>query len=156
MKLLYYQIMRKFLIIFFIFGAFSLLAFQNRTVLAEKINGFLYQSPCDTPIPYRIGSIDTRFNIERDKLALAVEKAAGIWSASYGSRLFVLDPDADLTVSLSYDERQTLTNEISELDLELKDQKSVINPQIGEYKKRSDDFNTRINPNTRWFWQRPG
>ena len=120
------------------------LGFHNRVVLAESIENILYHSPCDIPIAYRIGSIDSRFNITQEEFLGNIQEASGIWNTVYEKNLFVYDPKGQLSVSLVYDERQMLTNQISQLDKELTQKKDTITPGIEEYKKRSIDFDKKV------------
>lgn len=120
------------------------LGFQNRIVLAETIENVIYHSPCDTPIHYRIGAVDSRFNITREEFLSSIEDAEDIWSSSYGKTLFVYDPKGQLSVNLVYDERQSLNNQITELDRELAEKKGAIDPRIEEYKSRSIEFDKKV------------
>lgn len=136
--------MKKLLVLLVISVIILALGFQNRLVLAESIENVLYHSPCDTPTPYRIGSIDSRFNITQEEFLRNIQDASNIWNTAYGKNLFVYDPKGQLSVSLVYDERQKLTNEISELDRDLMQKKDTITPGIEEYKKRSIDFDKKV------------
>lgn len=120
------------------------LGFQNRVVLAESIEKIIYHSPCDTPIPYRIGTVDSRFNITREEFLSSIEDAKDIWSLSYGKTLFEHDPKGQLSVNLVYDERQLLNNQITELDNEITQKKDTIAPKIEEYKRKSIDFDKKV------------
>ena len=120
------------------------LSFQNRIILAEKIDSILYQSPCDNPIRYRIDTVDSRFNLTPEQFLGNIQEASGIWNTAYGKALFVYDPEGQLPVSLIYDERQMLINQINELDKELIEKKSNIKPEVEEYERRVSDFNKKI------------
>lgn len=77
---------------------------------------FLYPRPCDRPIPYSIGTLDTRFHISQEQLRTDIEKASALWESPIGKKLFVYDPKGELTVNLVYDNRQNVANQKKVLD----------------------------------------
>src|SRR3712207_3972534 len=95
------------------------LGFQNRQIIAAKTTDILYQSPCDTPKEYRIGTIDARFNISQGEFASAIHEAAETWNSAYGKPLFAYNADGAMPISLVFDERQSLNTEINHLNDEL-------------------------------------
>jgi hypothetical protein len=116
------------------------LGYANRTVLAEEIHNVTYFSSCDTPIKYKIGSIDTRFNINQDEFKQDIADAASIWDTAEGKQLFEYDPDGPLTISLQYDERQSLNTQINSLDTKLDEQNKKLEPEIKAYEQRVAAF----------------
>jgi hypothetical protein len=110
--------------------------FLNRTVLAAELHNVTYFSSCDSPIKYKIGTIDNRFNLSRDEFKQDIENSAEIWDTAEGKQLFEYDPNGPLTVSLQYDERQSLNTQISSLDTKLDEQNKKLEPQIKEYEQR--------------------
>src|SRR5687767_7762373 len=68
---------------------------------------------CEEPIPYSIGSFDTKFNISRDYFLTALKDAEAIWEKTTGRDLFAYAPDDDsynkLKINLVYDYRQQAT-----------------------------------------------
>jgi hypothetical protein len=65
--------------------------------------------PCVRPIPYALGSIDSRFQLGGDALIRDASVAAAIWNQAAGRTLFALRPSADLKINLVYDTRQQTT-----------------------------------------------
>lgn len=125
-------------------AALVFFSFQNRVVLAERFNDFIYQSPCDNPIAYRITDVDPRFNLTREEFIQSIVEASNIWNKNYNKDLFTFHPRGELEISLVFDERQQLTNEISQLDTEISQKKSTIAPKIEEYERRAAEFNEKI------------
>lgn len=101
-------------------------------------------SPCAEPIEYKIGTIDSRFELTKDELRSDIEVAADAWGAEYGKELFVYDPNASLTVNLVYDKRQDLSKQINSLKGELEIDKNAIKPEVAAYEKRVAAFNERM------------
>lgn len=107
----------------------------------EKLYTFSY---CDRPISYRIDTIDSRFNLSRDEVLSDVADAAQIWSSTEGRNLFVYDPKGDLSINLIYDQRQYLTNKISQMEQTVQSGKQSLKPQVEQFQKLSADLSQRI------------
>ncbi|EKD86306.1 MAG: hypothetical protein ACD_37C00364G0001, partial [uncultured bacterium] len=45
--------------------------------------------PCDSPVPYKIGLIDSKFNMSQNTAKSSIQEATAIWKKSYGKPLFV-------------------------------------------------------------------
>jgi predicted Zn-dependent protease len=116
------------------------IGYQNRAVLASQVEKVTYYSSCDAPIRYKIGTIDDRFNITKEQFKQDVEEASSIWSTAAGKQLFVYDPEGPLTVSLEYDERQSLNSQINELDTKLDEQNKKLEPEIAAYEQQVAAF----------------
>ena len=64
------------------------------------------EAACLSPVAYRISEIDPRFGLSRAEVRAAISDAEAVWERAAGRELFRRDPQARLTVSLVYDERQ--------------------------------------------------
>lgn len=72
---------------------------------------YIYDNrPCNKPITYNIGNIDSGFNINREEFLKDVDKASEIWNDVYGNKLFKYDKNGLLTINLIYDNRQKATD----------------------------------------------
>lgn len=145
-------------ILFFIIIALLFIGYQNRTVLAEKANQVLYQSPCDTPKTFRIGNIDSRFNISKDELIQDAKEAGNVWKNDNGIVLMKYDPNSNMPINMIYDQRQYLNSQINNLNSQVNQQKNTLKPEISNYeqqvaafKKKSDDLNAQIQ-----YWNSKG
>lgn len=103
---------------------------------------YIYVSKCDQPVKYKIGSIDSRFNISKNNLQNDLKSASDIWNE--GKPLLVYDPKADLTVNLVYDERQSLNTQLRQSQGNLNQEEQSIKPQITEYQKQVVEFKQKI------------
>ncbi len=101
-------------------------------------------SPCDKEIHYRIDTVDDKFKLTRDKFLADTQKAADIWNKAYGKELFVYDPKGALSVNLIYDTRQLLNSQITNLEEQLNNEKSSLDPQIAQYKKDLENFKSSL------------
>ena len=111
-----------------------------REQIGDDINQLIYFSYCDKPIRYRIGTVDPRFNITANQLKLDTQEAAAIWNDVEGKQLFVFDPAAQLTINMTYDERQYLKKQIDQLGNSLTQEKDTIEPKIEEFDQLAANF----------------
>lgn len=108
------------------------------------IESYFYYSYCDKPIHYRVDTVDPKFNLSRDTFVSDVSNAVQIWNESYGKNLFTFDPEGDLSINLIYDERQSLTNQIFQMEDKVQTEKQTLTPEVNEYKRLSLDFKQKI------------
>ncbi|MBI3283019.1 matrixin family metalloprotease [Candidatus Curtissbacteria bacterium] len=105
---------------------------------------FLSKSACDKPLGFRIGTIDARFNLSEDQLISRLGEAEAIWEKPTGRDLFTYDSTAKLTVNMIYDRRQSLHNQISELENQLARDKGDLEARRAEFEKLARDFERRL------------
>lgn len=133
---------KLFGVIFFVLIIF--LGFQYRNDILQEVNKIIYISPCDTPIAYRLGTIDPQFNVTSNEYMQDIQKASDIWSSAYGKNLFVYNKNANLVINLIYDTRQGLNNQINQIENNLQEQDSTIKPKMVQYEAQVADFNKRL------------
>ncbi len=101
-------------------------------------------SACDYPINYKIGFVDTRFNLSKDEFISDTKDASDIWNTVEKKNLFTFDPQGNLTINLVFDERQQLNNQINQIEGNIKQGKNSLDPAIAEYQKLVSDFKKRV------------
>lgn len=77
---------------------------------------------CAKPINYSIGTFDTRFGISEAQFMSAIQKAEEIWEKALpdGRELFIHSEEkTQLSISLVYDERQAVTQELGVIEKEV-------------------------------------
>lgn len=87
------------------------------------------EMPCSRPIPYSIGTIDPRFNLDKKTLAGKLHYATSTWNKAYGKTLFTAADAGGLQVHFVYDERQQLIEQGLALEEEwqnIEDAKEVL------------------------------
>jgi hypothetical protein len=104
----------------------------------------VYQSPCESPIPYAIGSVDRKFNLSTKELRANIDQAADIWATGYGKDMFVYDPTAKLKINMVFDERQGLSDQIGSMENIIKDQQTQIKPEIVKYQADLANFQQSV------------
>ena len=113
---------------------------QSRDYLAYK---FSY-SLCDSPIHYRIDTVDPKFNLSRSEFTRDVDQATNVWETPTKKDLFVYDPKGDLSINLIFDERQSLTNQINQLESQVQTNKQSLTPQVNDYKNQTAAFESKL------------
>lgn len=108
------------------------------------LNTYIYFSPCDTPLRYRIGSIDPRFNIQENEFLQDIKTAETIWENINSKNMFNYDSKAELSFNLEYDDRQSLNTQIGELENKLGNGKSTLDSNVNKYKELVEKFNQRV------------
>ena len=120
------------------------LGYLFRIQLLAFASPVVYYSPCDTPIAYSIGSIDSRFNVTKDELLVDAKTAANVWNTTQNKQLFSYDPKSTFTINMVYDDRQALTSKITEMNSNLKQKQGEIDPKIAAFKAQQMDFEKRV------------
>jgi phage host-nuclease inhibitor protein Gam len=107
--------------------------------------------PCSMPIHYRIDRIDPEFDLSNDDFTKDASAAAQIWNTAEDKKLFVYDPNGDLSISLIYDGRQQLSSKINQIESSLQTAQKNLDPQeeahkaaVADYVKKSDDLKAEI------------
>lgn len=124
--------MKRFVLFIAAFALITALILE-KNFLIKKFNSFYYYSPCDTPIHYKIGATDARFNISENELLAFSNKAAGIWNKAAAKQLFIYDPKGTLLVNFIFDIRQALKTQINTLKDQIQEKQNALNPEIAQY-----------------------
>lgn len=101
-------------------------------------------SLCDSPIRYRVDTVDPKFNLTRDQFLSDTNRAAQIWNQAENKNLFIYDPDGKLSINLIYDERQSLTTQVGQLENKVKSDQGSLKPQISQYENMVLDFKGKL------------
>jgi len=117
----------------------------NRAALIAEANQILYYSPCAKPKTFRIGNIDSRFDINKTELITDAEQAASAWKNSQGMTLLTYDPNSAMPINMIYDQRQALDSQINTLNNQVAQQKSSLNPEISAYEQNVANFKQKSN-----------
>lgn len=101
-------------------------------------------SICDTPISYKLGNLDPRFNISSGQAQKDISQAAEIWATVANKDLFKQDSGAKLTINFVYDERQALVSKIGSLENNLTGDKKTLDAQIADFNNQKTAFNQNL------------
>lgn len=136
--------MRKILLFGLLALAILTLVQASRPESYSGLTKYLYFSPCDTPISYKIDSIDERFGLNYDELVVNVDDATKIWESAIGKDLFIQSEDGKVSVNLVYDKRQSLSTQIQDLQEMLKNQESSLKPSVDQYETLAKEFKEKM------------
>ena len=176
--------MKKTLIIFFslivlgtLFYKFQPGLKKNLLPLWHMISYSLFApDSCEEPIPYILGTFDTKFNISKSYFESALAEAEAIWEDSVGLDLFTYAPTDTsidvLKVNLIYDYRQEATSKLASLGIvvgnsmasyeelkskftilkaEYEKEKSTLSVLIDAFSQKNQAYEEEVN-----FWNKKG
>lgn len=111
-------------------------------------------NPCVTPIPYTLGSFDSRFGLSKSYFLQTIQDAIFLWETALGKKLFIYDSEGkstSLKISLIYDGRQQLTDNNKLLAAEIENTKTAAEALKQEFEamkitfsKRKEDYTLRV------------
>jgi hypothetical protein len=101
------------------------------------------QSQCLAPFHYAIGTIDPRFNINRETLKADMQKAEALWEGAAKQDVLQYDDQSDFKVNLVFDERQQRTIESKKLAQKLDSVQELQEGLSGEYDTLSDQYDKK-------------
>ncbi len=132
----------------------KVLTFITLSILVA--GGILYiktlsYSECDTPIPYKLGTLDPKFGLKQSTAISDIQDATDIWSKFYGKSLFINSSTAILTINFVYDQRSALNSQIDQLQNQLTQKNTTLQQQINAYEvdvtafeKKLASFNAQV------------
>ncbi|MBI2086910.1 MAG: matrixin family metalloprotease [Candidatus Zambryskibacteria bacterium] len=100
-------------------------------------------APCTEPIAYTIGIFDRRFGLTQQTFLQAIAEAEATWEKPINRELFVYSPEeALLHINLIYDYRQEVTEELGEIESEVKEDKETYRALESKYIVLKSEFET--------------
>lgn len=120
---------------------------------------------CPTPIHYRLGEIDKRFDLSQETAKSVALRAEQLWEGAIGKDLFDYDQSAPFAINFIYDERQQrsdteegwhisldkeqaenelLIAKIKQLGKEYEVVQADYNKQRSDYENRLNSYNTKV------------
>lgn len=136
-----------FIIVIFLIAASPqtpLVLGELKKQVPDEITNLLYYSPCDTPLKYTIGEVNSGFGLSKDQFANIVNNTASSWNKAYGKTLLIFDLQANLSINLIFDERQSLRNQVYSIKNEVEEDKNKLAPTVEEFEKMKTDFQIRV------------
>lgn len=102
---------------------------------------------CPAPLHYRLGTLDTEFNLSADTAKDYLLEAELVWEQEANRELFVYDEDADFVIDFIFDERQEFADgeasETSVLDAQRRKNEETlqqVNSLQTEYNKLKNTY----------------
>ena len=132
--------------------------YKNGYLVGKQVVGWFSESICETPIIYKIGTVDDKFDISVEELQTLAENGGEMWEDAYGKELFKYDENAKLEINLVYDERQDHLKNIEDLGENVNDRKldvdkksKIYDQMISSFEKEMSDLNKKID-----YWNSKG
>lgn len=134
--------MRKVFDLVILFS-FLIFIFLQKDKIIYDFN-YLVASPCDQPITYHLGEIDSGYGLSQEQFLTKTEEAGQIWSPVVGKNLFAYDPKGKITINLIYSERQSMADNLNKLEENLKSSKQSLGSLKAEYQILAADFEKKL------------
>lgn len=120
------------------------LQFLLAFLVALIFSGWYFYSeahPCILPLPYTIGTLDERFNLDAATAQKIAEEAELVWEEALGRQLFTYKEGASFEINFTYDDRQA-RSESAEARKATLDQKQNASESINEeYNRLLAEYN---------------
>ena len=100
-------------------------------------------NPCVSPIIYKLGTFDTRFNISKNYFLQKIEESSTLWNNVTGKKLFEYNTNETtniLTINLIYDYRQQATDNSNLISAEIENSKNAALVIKAEYEAMKETF----------------
>jgi len=122
------------------YGGFLLV---NDAGLIEEIN-FFPIGPCEKPIKYSLGQIDSQFNLSVEEFKLLATEAEDFWENSAKRNLFEYDETVSFKINLIFDARQMQTMDSEKLKNNLENLKTRQEELIKQYGSLSNAYGKKL------------
>ncbi len=113
-------------------------------ISGQRIHLKLNETVCNTTLSYKIGEVDERFNISRERFASLVAVTESVWENEVDFNLFQYDPESDFVIDLVFDERQERTFKGQEINKDLSEMKRDLDAVANEHKNLVSQYNTLV------------
>ena len=134
--------MRKVFDLILLFLLLAFLFWQKEPLTANF--NYLRLGPCDRPITYRLGLVDADYGFTPQQFLVKVEEADQIWSRLVSKNLFVEKPDGKLIINLIYSDRQSMFDNLNQLESGLQTGKQSLDTSIADFKNLQADFEKKL------------
>jgi hypothetical protein len=101
---------------------------------------FEVSAVCRAPIAYRIGSIDSSFEITVAEARATASIAESLWEDATGRNLFTYDEAAKFPINFVFDERQKAADEEEQLREVLEEREGLSDSVKEKYERLLDDY----------------
>lgn len=101
-------------------------------------------SDCSQLVTWRLGSIDSRFEVTEADLLTIMNDVQNLWSDAVDTNLIEYSDSAEVTINLIYSEDQKFTNEEQELFEQISKMRKKYNSIKMEYQQGSEEFQRKL------------
>lgn len=100
-------------------------------------------SPCEDPLSYKIGEIDSRFGLSEREVEEAMQAAAALWSDGVGRPVAITSNDGDIDVTFIYDGRQQMVDGEMRFRERINSENIRMNQLQQDYEREREVFDQR-------------
>ncbi|MDZ7718854.1 MAG: matrixin family metalloprotease [Balneolaceae bacterium] len=101
-------------------------------------------SDCSEPITWRIGSIDQRFDLNKDDLRRIMKDVRNLWSDAANRTLIQYSDSGEVAINLIYSENQKFTENEQQLSGQIKKMRHNYFSMRTKYQRRSVEFQRQL------------
>lgn len=101
--------------------------------------------PCEEPLTYRIGDIDSRFNISTQQVAAIMEEVEELWETASERDLLDYHEEGKVTIDLVYSKEQKRSEEEQLFSNQIETKKEQVEATRGEYQRLAERFEHKEN-----------
>lgn len=123
-------------VLIFIGGLFL---YNSDTVVSLPANSTV-SNPCEEPLTYRFGDIDSRFNITEKELADIMQEVEALWSRALNQDLIDYHKEGKVVIQLIYSEEQQRTQDERSFSRRIEAKGEEIKVKKREYQRFSDQY----------------
>lgn len=99
--------------------------------------------PCSEPLTYFVGTFDRRFGLSYEDFLSALSEAEALWEKPLGLDLFAYSREGGrLTISLIYDYRQSVTEELSQIETVVKSDEATYHNLEAKYESLKVEYSS--------------
>jgi DNA repair exonuclease SbcCD ATPase subunit len=97
-------------------------------------------SPCREPLTYRLGDIDSRFNINRQELTEIMDEVEQLWESAINKDLINFSQNGQIALNIIYSEEQKRTDAERQFSDRITAKEQQASVREREYKRLSDRY----------------
>lgn len=118
-------------------GVLYITSEERESILAKSL------TPCQNPLTYQFGEIDTRFGISAEEVKKAMNSASSLWANAMGRPLAVYDEAGVVTINLVYDDRQEMVDGELRFRGRIQSEQTLTDQLQNEYERSKIEFDKR-------------
>ena len=99
--------------------------------------------PCEEPLTYQFGNIDSRYDISRKQLREVMNKVEALWATALDKKVLSYNDNGKVTIELVYSEDQERTDREQELSKQIREKKIETTVAEDKYNRLSSKFKTQ-------------
>lgn len=125
-------------------------ALSGSSLLSSSLND-TSSVGCSEPITWKVGSIDSRFNIDQTDLKNIMKDVENLWGDTVNQTLIQYSDSGEVAINLIYSERQKFTNDEQKLSEQINEMRKKYYTMRMDYQEESLKFQEKLNQYNQTF-----